>query len=871
MTVECLDADSVTAVLAGTMSPEARAAIDEHVDSCDACRRLVAAAARDHVHRGTGEAAPAPSTEPASAPRAARHVMLAPGAEVGRYVVTDFLGAGAMGAVYGARDPKLDREVAIKVVATAASETRGRRLVREAQAMARVSHPNVVPIYDAGQDDSVVFIAMKKIDGAPLPAYLARTDLSSSETLRLLCGAGRGLAAAHAAGIVHRDFKPDNVLVDAAGTAQVGDFGLAAMGDEPSPEGRDAPAEPWRTADGTIVGTPAYMAPEVRRGQRADAASDQYSFALTVGEALGDYQPRRVRRALERACSDDPKQRFPSMTELLAILERRSVVLPIGIIVTLVAAGILAWPRAGDPAAACDNEARAALATTFGPVERAVTAAHLTTLTPIHAHDAALALAQLDRYVGDWTAMRQGSCRATLVTGEQSTDLDDLRSQCLDARLEEIAVVANELATIDEARARSVADIASVLGDIEQCADAKALRAAGTVEPRGLRKRIAETHLMMEQGFFAKAEPELDAILAEARRAQLPALEAETLLSRSTLLARTGRNGASDGFHEALVIAERIGNTSIRVDAQIALLADATGDRARASEVELLAKLVDDGLRQLPGPQTKRRALEMGNLASYYEDKHDFPAAERAAQIAADGFREVAGPTHPYTLGARALQAHIQMSEEHLDKAVAIVLDVRAELLRTLGEDHPALVDAQLSAGVYLSFANRLDEAAAAFQRALELATKVYGPGHPAVAQALRKLAFLDFERKHYREAADEFQRAIGIVEHASKRTDDPNLVPLLVGLGQAQVETREFTTAVATLERALAIWGDSQRTAHLRPQANFALAEALWETNGDHQRARALATEAHAQFLANKGPWLPLAAEVERWLSTHR
>ena len=876
--MDCLDADSVTAVLNGSLDAHTRASIDEHLDVCDACRRLVAAAARDHVQRDTIERpaseGAAPTTQPATShpQAAARHVMLAPGATVDRYVVRDFLGAGAMGAVYAARDPKLDREIALKVVGTA-SDQRANRLVREAQAMARVSHPNVVPVYDAGTDERVVFIAMKKVDGARLPAYVAKTAMTRGELLSLLCGAGRGLAAAHAAGIVHRDFKPDNVLVDNAGTAQVADFGLAAIGESEGATSDDR-GDAFRTADGTIVGTPAYLAPEVRRGQRADAASDQYAFALTVSEALGDEAPRRVRKALDRARAEDPKDRYPSMTALVSKLEHRSLALPIGVAVIVIAAGIFAWPRKGDPAAACDNEARAALAQTFGDEQRAAITAHGKTLSPVLARDLDRALAGVDRYTSEWVAMRESSCRATIVTGEQPSDVDELRARCLDARLDEVAVVAKALTTLDAAHAAGVADITSVLGDLEQCADAKALRAvdkAGPEEPRELRRRLAEAHLAMEQGYFDQAEPQLDAIVEAAKASKLPAVEAEATLSKATLVARTGRKGASEGFRDALSIAERIGDSSLRVDAQIALLAEATGDRARRSEAELLAKLVADGIEALPGTQTKRRALSQGNLAVLYEDKGDFAAAEKAAHLAIDGFREVAGPTHPYTLAARDQLAHIEVSKGDIPKAVAVAYDVVTDITKALGPDAPELVKAELTYGTYLAFWGKTDDAAKAFQRSHDLAVRAYGPDHPKVGEALRKLAYLELSRKHHAEAADAFTRAIAIQTKAAKRTDDPKLVPLLVGLGQVQIELGDAPAAKATLERAFAIWGDSQRDAHLRPQAGFALARALWDTGGDKTKARELATEAHAQFLANKGPWLPLAHEVEQWLTTHR
>ena len=269
-------------------------------------------------------------------------------------------------------------------------------------------------------------------------------------------------------------------------------------------------------------------------------------------------------------------------------------------------------------------------------------------------------------------------------------------------------------------------------------------------------------HAQLQEGHFDKAEPMLDAVLADARAANLPAVEGAVLLSRSTLLAMTKRPGATDGFHQALSIAERIGDSELRVDALIALLADASIDRSRASEVELLAKLIEAGLADLPGGQRLRRARAQANLANYYEDKQDFAAAERAAKLAGDAFREELGAAHPYTIMSLQSQARIQGSENHPNEALAITALVLEEVERAYGPDHPMMIEAELSRGVCLSFAHRNGEANTAFRRACATAEKLYGPNHPRVAAALRKVAFLELD-KHPAEARDAFTRALAI------------------------------------------------------------------------------------------------------------
>ena len=276
----------------------------------------------------------------------------APLPQLGRFEVAGRIGSGASGVVYVAHDRQLDRDVAVKVLSvddSAPSETHHLRLLREGQALAKLAHPNVVAVHDIGTHEGTVFIAMELAAGVPLGRWLGDGERAWREILRVLVEAGRGLAAAHERGLVHRDFKPANVIVDERGTAKVVDFGLARA--EPGREATstEGPLEAALTHTGAVMGTPAYAAPEQLRGEGANELADQYAFCATAYEALygspptpgeGPAErvlakmaraapmrpertevPQRVTKALLRGLAPDPAERHPSMQELLTELD----------------------------------------------------------------------------------------------------------------------------------------------------------------------------------------------------------------------------------------------------------------------------------------------------------------------------------------------------------------------------------------------------------------------------------------------------------------------------------------------------------------------------------------------------------------------
>jgi predicted Zn-dependent peptidase/predicted Ser/Thr protein kinase len=347
---DCPERSRTVALGSGTLRSEEVSAARSHAASCPTCRLLLGEVGTAPTMRVTpSEVTQGTMTSPGAKPAPTDRVSRP---WIGRYKIVEKLGAGGMGTVYAAEDAELDRKVAIKLL-HGTSETASARLVREARALAKLRHPNVVTIYEVGRDDGDAFVAMELVEGTTLRDWLQQ-EHSIDECLAVLLQAGRGLVAAHAEGLIHRDFKPENVMVGDNGRVQVLDFGLAktAIVDDEVPSRPSNEPIDSITQTGTLLGTPAYMAPEQFAGEDTDARTDQFAYCVTVFEVLHGHRPfqgathaalhtailertfsplpRRaipahVDAAVMRGLSVDPAARFPDMMALLAALEAKPV------------------------------------------------------------------------------------------------------------------------------------------------------------------------------------------------------------------------------------------------------------------------------------------------------------------------------------------------------------------------------------------------------------------------------------------------------------------------------------------------------------------------------------------------------------------
>jgi serine/threonine protein kinase len=353
-TVHCLDDNVASEFVSGTMAATAVSRVEGHLASCRDCRALVAALAGADEH--DSNAATRRHEKVSEDSQVGKRPVLSIGDRVGRYLVLATLGAGGMGVVFTAYDPQLDRKVALKLLRAnlgANTKEARTRLKREAQAIAQLNHPNVVGVYDVGTTpDGDVYIAMEFVEGDTLTTWLKKWPRTWREILDVFHQAGRGLMAAHSVGLLHRDFKPDNVLVGADGRVRVTDFGLArslflddsARGPttvKPAAEG--SPLQVDLTATGTVLGTPRYMPPEQLTGPTIDARADQFSFCVALYEALyaahpleggtsvsmlekglpanpppeKSLVPAPIARAVMRGLDKERHKRYPTMAALI--------------------------------------------------------------------------------------------------------------------------------------------------------------------------------------------------------------------------------------------------------------------------------------------------------------------------------------------------------------------------------------------------------------------------------------------------------------------------------------------------------------------------------------------------------------------------
>jgi tetratricopeptide (TPR) repeat protein/tRNA A-37 threonylcarbamoyl transferase component Bud32 len=765
-----------------------------------------------------------------------------------------------MSVVWLAYDPELDRRVALKLMHRVASDhsfgDSDQRLLREAQALARLSHVNVVHVYDVGVVAGQVYIAMELVDGLTLREWIAEGTHGWREIMTVLLRSGRGLAAAHAAGLVHLDFKPSNVLVapsEGAGEIQVRvvDFGLAREPASvvPRPSDEAALSRSGRrlgerlTEDGAVLGTPGYIAPEVLCGRQADPRADQFSFCVTAWEALfGDRPfagedhttlhknvlagrvrdppprvpvPRATRRALLRGLAVSPEHRFSSMHALLDAIAPKSRARPIVWLgLGAVAIASLALPLLQPAASTIDHCAavETSMDAAWNPEVAARTrAAFDATGTPYAAAAWSSATKLLDAWADHWTTDARDACEATLVRAEQSQETYDLRRACFDEARAQLEAVVEVFVAADATVVEHAVQAVVGLPSPGRCSDLDALRdeASAPRDPVAreraveIDREVLRVRALMDAGRMAEAARVGQEALAHARE-----LDHAPTLSRALLGAANARVAIGENLEaipmldEALWLAERSGLDRLRLRVlidQVYVVGHIARDRVRGRWYADLASAVQ---QRIDGRGTLfwQLMVNRGVLAADAGEQEEALALLEQALAASERDDSGFDGTNRSTLLMNIGSSHYERGDYHtaLDYYQR-ALDMQVE---QLGDAHPQVATAFENRANAEQALGQLDDALADHMRALAIHERIGLLSGSSHAVLLNNIGVVLSGMHRWDEAVKYYDRARRLLE--PDETDHP-LYPITLS------NTAEAELAQGHAKEALALYRDAR------------------------------------------------------------
>jgi tetratricopeptide (TPR) repeat protein/predicted Ser/Thr protein kinase len=851
--VGCPDDATLLSMIEHSVDPGRFGELEVHIDGCEHCRKVVAALA-------LGSRSPSGPHQPF----AGLDQTLAIGATISdRYIVKSEIGRGGMGTVYVASDKTLDRDVALKLHRAGSG---GDRLQREAIAMAKLAHPNVVNVFEVASVDDRMYVAMEYVRGTTLRGWLSAKPRTWREIVAMLVEAGRGLAAAHAGGLVHRDFKPENVLVGEDGRPRVGDFGLARAEHTATVADAAITAGTSLTVTGAVAGTPAYMAPEQLAGESVDARCDQFAFCVVAwellygrrpfaGATLGTIQlaierheldkpsktdvPDRVRRVIEHGLEVDPAARYADMAALLAALQRAAAprttrnlaasavsAIAIGIGAYAIYSGVTARYRE----AACDSAHDRVRQLLDEPTRAAIERDFLASGSVFARSAFEHATAVLDRYTGALADQAGAVCRDR----DEPERVIASRTACLSDRQTELAGLIDAFAHADAELVARAPDAAWAVFDPIPCTEATP--ATTSVFAPAQASKLGEIKTLARTGGYRKGVGLATALLADARAAKDKSFELAVLTTLGQLQIELDPPAAVATFHDAEALAEAQGRD---LEAALALdqLASSTGTDqhdyvAAHREVELArAKLARIG-----GNAALEGRLAMTE-AQILMDENRLGDAEASMRRAVITLERIYGSGHPTVGAAYGTLSEILRAEMRTPEALATARHALEVLSAALGPDHPTVAGSEMNLASALINSNQIAEARERLLRADAVFVKVYGADHPTRAAVQGNLGGLELAEQHWDAALAAFRTALGIVE----RTEGPNspsvaqveldIVNALGGAGRLDEALVENLKAVAVLDK-------------LGPDGEVRLAEALDEV-GEVQLARGRAAQA--------------------------
>ena len=850
------------------------------------------------------------------------------GQRVGPYVLLEWVGAGGMGVVYGAYDTELDRKVAIKLLATdpsnESSTEAGERLTREAKALARISHPNVVRVFKVDTFEGHVCLAMEYVEGGTLAHWLAKKPRSWRAILDMCIGAGRGLSAVHAAGLVHRDFKPANVLVGTDDWARVGDFGLARpmptppdvatsapTPNAPSPLPRAADASlplstraaSERTTMSAVSGTPKYMAPE-QYDRAATAKSDQYAYCAVLYEALygeppfdspgpalgrpraaprATSVPSWLRSAVLRGLRRNPEERYPSMAALLDALsaDPNKIWQRRGLMVTalsaLTVAGAVYLHATHRSAETCQGGENQLLGLWDGPRQEAIARTFLSTEKPYAADSWRSAKQTLDDYAHAWVAMRSGACQAA-QRGEESAGLLDRQMACFGERLKALDALADVFARADATVVKNAPMAAEKLPPLTECRDSKFLLQRATkptdeataTKAEALRGQLAQVKAMEDAGHYGDVVPFATGLVATARALAYPPIEGEALfrLGRLQVLSGNGAEGQQT-LLDAARMADTSGDDRTRARVWATLLSFASIHRLNSELAPFFQTAATGALERAGGDKESQAEVEaaIGNKL-YSEGK--FGEARASIERALALRKKLDGPDSVDVARLLMNTANSYQQEGRFDEALAGYEAALKLYEKVVGPSHEAVGHVEDNIALLFYRTLRFDEAKRHWARAVQVTEAALGPDHPFLAYVLDGFGEGLAELGQYADATTAHRRSLAILDKAGVAPNDPWRLITLKGLGIDLVATKDYERAIPCLEQAknLDLPEDETDTA----EAKFGLAMALVEGKNDLPRARELALQARDAYQkSGSGPRdTRNLARIRAWLDRY-
>jgi len=858
---------------------------------------------------------------------------------IGRFAILNLLGQGGMGTVYAAYDPDLDRRVAIKVLRrkvrsqgdTAGSESS--RLLREAQAMAKLSHPNVAGVFEVSTFEHQIFIAMEYIDGDALSGWLKHGEEPRPwrEVVHVFAEAGRGLAAAHAAGMVHRDFKPDNVLVGSDGRVRVLDFGLALMreGVEPSSEASESSSERALISDpsieltmpGVVMGTPAYMAPEHVQGTASDAASDQWSFCVALHEGLFGQRPftgatveqiqqkilsadpatpdnagtvpLRIRKLITRGLQRDPAKRFASMSALLRELERdpsrtrRRWLLGTGLAAAVGVGGLQyraalidGYERELSERNAVCSEPDTSMALIWGDARRQeIETAILATQTSFSKWAAEAVGPQLDDWAAQWTSIARTVCEATKVDGTVSVPVMEIRSACLTDQMSRFRATTAVLNNADAKVVEGAVALVARLPDPQECATIDtlpgyvALPSDETAAARvvGLRQQLDDVKALHRSGKSSDAGKILEIVDAEAKTLDYLPLTAEVLYERGQIARSSADLEARRQILLDALWAAEVANhhhLAFMIWDQLVFLVGYSQDRPDAAR-ELLPRF--DAALHRQGNDPLSRAVMLKTLGVLEYKAGRYQAAVDYLLETLEIRKQARGPDHVSLAGVHqnlGTVYHRLRDAEHAEEHLLRALEL---FTSGMGPDHPAVATALIGLGNLAHRRKDLKQASAHFERSIAIVRAAQGDDAPGIATSLYNLGLVYFDQKEYASALSVFREGATL---SRRQSADGMPDKSAAQIGNTLLADGRVEEAIAQLEALLAELGpkDHGQRAAL---ARFALGRALWRHAGTKPQVRArvieLVAQAKSDFEADPMGAPGSLEDVAHWTATQR